>query len=245
MLDRNQFTETLRSVAEIRRTSPMPLSREEIMGYFQDMELTEEQQEMVYAYLQMPPEEEAETENSQEEEILPEEAPEENIYFQMYLEDLKGVKSLDQEELRKSYESLLLGDAKVMEKISETWLERILTMARAHGESGDYLGDLIQEGNMGLFLKLTQLLGAGVDRMPSIEEELAEAVEAAISAYEENTLGEDDSENAVLGKVSLLHEAQKVLKEDLGRIPDTKELSEYTKISEEEIADILAMTKEK
>ena len=45
MLDRNSFMETLRSVAEIRRTSTEPLSKEEVLKYFEGMELTEEQYE--------------------------------------------------------------------------------------------------------------------------------------------------------------------------------------------------------
>ena len=38
MLDRNTFMETLRSVAEIRRTSTDPLSKDEILKYFEGME---------------------------------------------------------------------------------------------------------------------------------------------------------------------------------------------------------------
>ena len=47
MLDRNAFMETLRSVAELGRTSTEPLSKEEILKYFEGMELTEEHVEMI------------------------------------------------------------------------------------------------------------------------------------------------------------------------------------------------------
>ena len=56
MLDRNSFMETLRAVAELCRTSTEPLSKEEILKHFDDIELTEEQVEMIYQYLQLPPE---------------------------------------------------------------------------------------------------------------------------------------------------------------------------------------------
>ena len=39
MLDRNTFMETLRAVAEVCRTSTDPLSKEEILNYFEGMEL--------------------------------------------------------------------------------------------------------------------------------------------------------------------------------------------------------------
>ena len=56
MLDRSSFMETLRAVAEVTRTSAEPLAKEEILKYFEGMELSEEHVEMIYQYLQLPPE---------------------------------------------------------------------------------------------------------------------------------------------------------------------------------------------
>lgn len=55
MVDKITFLETLHSVQEIVKASPEPLTKEEIRGYFQDMELSKEQQEMVYQFLLTPP----------------------------------------------------------------------------------------------------------------------------------------------------------------------------------------------
>ncbi len=54
MVDKALFMETLRSVQELAKASPEPMAREEIQGYFKDMELTEEQQELVYQFFQKP-----------------------------------------------------------------------------------------------------------------------------------------------------------------------------------------------
>ena len=110
MVDQNTFTETIREVAEIIRTSAEPMSREEILGYFKDMELNTEQENMVLEFLLTPHEEpeEEETEESkvdeaaekEEEEAEAEDAqtgkndePEDILpdspMFQMYLEELK------------------------------------------------------------------------------------------------------------------------------------------------------------
>ena len=94
MLDRNTFMETLRAVAEVCRTSTDPLSKNEILNYFEGMELSEEQVEMVYQYLQLPPEVqtgEPETEEEEEQPVVEPEEEEENIYFQMYLDDLESL----------------------------------------------------------------------------------------------------------------------------------------------------------
>ena len=47
MLDQNIFTETIREVSEIMKTSEEGLSREEILKYFDSMELNETQQNML------------------------------------------------------------------------------------------------------------------------------------------------------------------------------------------------------
>ena len=67
MLDKIAFMETLHSVQEVARTSLTPLSKEEIQTYFKDMELTKEQEEMVYQYLLHPQEENSSTEETEPE----------------------------------------------------------------------------------------------------------------------------------------------------------------------------------
>lgn len=54
MIDKIKFMETLRSVAEVAQVAEKPLTREEIISYFDDIELTEEQLTMVFEYLQNP-----------------------------------------------------------------------------------------------------------------------------------------------------------------------------------------------
>lgn len=60
MVDKITFMETLRSVQEIVRTSAQPMSKTEIQTYFKEMDLSEEQQEMIYQYLLQHKEEPAE-----------------------------------------------------------------------------------------------------------------------------------------------------------------------------------------
>lgn len=54
MVDKNLFIETLHEVAEIAKTSQQPLTKEEIRKYFDQMELSAQQEEMIYQYLKLP-----------------------------------------------------------------------------------------------------------------------------------------------------------------------------------------------
>ena len=67
MLDQSVFTETILEVAEIIRTSATPLSKEEILSYFKEMELNEQQENMVLEFL-LTPHEEEETDEAEGEE---------------------------------------------------------------------------------------------------------------------------------------------------------------------------------
>ena len=189
MLDRNAFMETLRSVAEIRRTSTEPLSKEEILKYFEGMELTEEQTEMIYQYLLLPPEvQTAEPEPEEEEEPaqIVEEPEEENIYFKMYLEELEQIEEMSEEEMQAAYKKLLAGDTSVIEAISESWLRSIAELAIPYAAQGANLQDVIQEGNMGLLLKLYDLAAAG--EVAAVDAILEGAVSAAMIAYTEENM---------------------------------------------------------
>ena len=188
MLDRNAFMETLRAVAEVCRTSTEPLSKEEILNYFEGMELTEEHVEMIYQYLQLPPEVQTGEPEPEEEEaqIVEEEPEEENIYFKMYLDDLEQIEEMSDDEMQKAYEKLLAGDADVIGTICESWLGSIAQMAIPYAAQGANLQDVIQEGNMGLLLKLSELVGAG--DVPGVNAILEGAVSAAMIAYTEENL---------------------------------------------------------
>lgn len=188
MLDRTAFMETLRAVAEICKTSATPLPKEEVLKYFEDMELTEEQTEMIYQYLLLPPEvRTAEPEPEEEAPQLPQEdMEEENNYFQMYLDDLEQIEEMSEKEMQESYEKLLSGDTTVIGAISESWLRTIAQLAIPYGEQGANLEDVIQEGNMGLLMKLSELAGAG--EIPAMNEVLEGAVTAAMIAYTEENM---------------------------------------------------------
>ena len=252
MLDQNIFTETIREVSEIMKTSEEGLSREEILKYFDSMELNETQQNMVLDYLLKPQEEnEEEMEESGEEiedeiETEAEESAEgktnklpNSPVFQMYLEEISGLTVCTDEELEDLYEDLLDGKAEAIQKISDSWMMRILEHAKELSIAEEDFSDVIQEGNMALFIKLSELCDSGspVD----VDAVLEETVLNGMKAYIQELTGEDDVENAMVGKATLVNEARKYLMEENGQEPSVGELAAYTRMTEKELSDILDM----
>lgn len=267
MVDKVTFMETLHSVQEIAKASPGQMTREEISGYFQDMDLSQEQQEMIYQFLLAPQEGAAEEAGckgrgtdsraggkirAKTQAASPNPAGRsQNPYFGMYLREISAVPVLSKEQQNVLYQRLLSGEGEAMEEISHQWLKKIIRIAREYATQRAFLEDLVQEGNISLLLGLGQLKGKasgyGMDgggclakeNQKRLERQLEEFVREGMERYCEELDGEADGENTILAKVGLIHEARKALAEENGTDPTVRELCEYTRLSQEEIADIL------
>lgn len=158
--------------------------------------------------------------------------------FRMYLEEVGGISLCTPEELQKLYGQLSEGDDGVIGRISENWMHRILEQVKRLSVAAEDFSDVVQEGNMALFMKLSELCGSNT-APTDVEAMLDRAVEAAMKGYIDEITGEDDVENAVVGKVTLVNEARKYLMEQNGQEPSIRELAKYTKMSASELRDML------
>ena len=189
MLDQSLFTETIHEVSEIIRVSQGNMTREEILGYFKDMDLKEEQQQMVLDFLLKPhPEDEQIAENAEDAQENNSESGEDETddekkaayqtetldaadteknneaahtgVFQMYLDELNELSTYSKEKQEEMYKALLAGDESVINDITNCWLPVVLENAKKLTESNDpdRLQDVVQEGNMALFMRLTNFV---------------------------------------------------------------------------------------
>lgn len=245
MTDQNTFMETIKNVAEIIKMSEKPMSEAEMLQYFDDMELNEEQKMLVLDYLMNPTDEEETRLLAADEGELPDgkeiedgvENPSlQSKVFSMYLEELAFLPQYTEKEKEELYKKLLQGEEKTIETLSAVWLKKVLTIAKTYIEPKLNVEDLVQEGNMALFIKLQELCGSKAKA--DVEKLLEEAVEKGIMDYVSEVNGERELENTVLGKIGLVNEARKLLAEEKGQVPTIEELSEYTKIPVEELEDI-------
>ena len=169
-------------------------------------------------------------------------------HFQMYLDEVEGLKQLADSEEKELYRRLLSGDVAVIEDISHQWLKRVVAIAEEYKGRGVLLDDLVQEGNIGLLLGLNVLSkgqesdsGREQVTVADVPELLRGAVRESMEQYFSEECGEDQENETIIGKVALVHQAQEYLTKEKGEKPSLRELSEYTKIPVEEIKDIFSL----
>ena len=159
--------------------------------------------------------------------------------FQMYLEEISSLPVYSETKIEEMYQKLLAGDESVIHTISDSWMIKVLELAKKLAVSSEGFEDVIQEGNMALFLKLTELCGS--QEKTDVEAELQNAVEEAMKSSILAEEGEDEDEKAMVGKLALVNEAKKYLADEKGREATLSELAEYTQLTEEELSDILLL----
>ena len=88
------------------------------------------------------------------------------------------------------------------------------------------------------------LTAAGKETLGFFKDKITDGIESDVKSFFTDNKLEFRQENSILAKVSLVHEAKEALAKKIGMEPSIRQLAEYTKISEEEISDIVSLAKE-
>lgn len=215
-----QFREKLNGILELGKEKHHVLTMEDVEKYFEEDALSEEQMELVYDYLL-----------SQKiavagyvkkgGTVLEEKrfSKEEEAYLETYLEEM----------------SVLIPQNKKEEKLKQ-YFPKVVEIAKELHNSELFIGDLIQEGNIGLMLVLENIEAGEVEILEGIRQMMQLLVE------EQEEVKHQD--NKMVEKVKFLDESLKNLTEDLGRKPTLEELADYMEMTEDDVNDIIRLTGE-
>lgn len=235
-MDQSEFLRQCKDLVEYARAKDSKLSKTEVRDYFSEMNLKEEQLDSVYSYLA---EHNVEIRgvSSVKEQTLTET---DSLYLKLYKKELRNLPTRTKEEIEAFYRALGDGDECMIHKVIECHLKRVITLAEKYKNRGVLLEDLIQEGNLELISCANHLLGK--KNISSYQKEIDRAVKARLISLVDEAMEGMGVENTILAKTNLLHEATKVLAEENGTVADIHELAQYTKMSEEEIKNIIELS---
>lgn len=173
---------------------------------------------------------------------------EEASYIKMYLEDLEAISPMVDGEMDMLINSLRKGNRSAKERLLELHLGEVVNIARSYKGKGIFVGDLIQEGNIGLMTALEEIC-TGANRVPT--ESIPDTLEYIVNRIRESMEfviheQQDDKilENRIVEKINFISSCMKDLAEEFGREATLDELVKFTNLEKLEIADIMELAKD-
>ena len=242
MKDKAEFLKKLNDLVAVVREKGNQITVDEVKTYFSGMDLNEEQIELVFDYLlaqkvvvkgyikmDMPTTEETQLVLTEDEEA----------YLKEYQEDLKAFKAVTEQEREELFAKMIKGDSHAKNRIVENYLQDVIGIAKEMYHPEIFLGDLIQEGNVGLILG-TEMVTDAETAHQTITEQIRQSIQMLIEEHTELS----SRDKKMVEKVAMLDESIKTLTEELGRKVTIDELAVYMGMTEDEIDDILKLTGE-
>ena len=169
-----------------------------------------------------------------------------NMYQEELNEALADLEDIDQVLL-----AFLQGEEGARNELITLRLPSVVEMAKNYEKRKVSIDDLIAEGNVGLVAGIEKLYQNKEDyfkdtiiNKKKFFEDLNSEIQQAIENFIDETTESKDWEDAILAKTNLLNEAAKYMTEEIGRVPTIDELSDYTKISREEINNLRGLSED-
>ena len=222
---RIEFREKLSGILKMAEENGCQITIDEVECYFEEKHLSKEQIELVFDYLL-----------AQKKAAFTEE---EQRYLKEYMKDIGGIREADEEEREALFEKVLEGDALAKSRLVEIYLPEVVEIAKQLYHPEVFLGDLVQEGNVGLILGVDM-----IDDLDKAHDVIRREIRQAIQMLIEEQTELKNRDKKMVEKVNTLDESIQALTEELGRKGTIEELAVYMGMSEEEVEDILRLTGE-
>lgn len=232
------FNEALTSLVDFASANGNQVTLDDIKVYFSNIIEDENQYKFILEYLNSCKIKVEGFDNADFSTASPSnglESEEELAFIEMYMSELDSIVPASQEELNTLLEKHISGDSSVDDRIIECNLTLVATIAKDYTGQGVTMGDLIQEGNIGLIM--------GLSRYDNINENFNNFITKSIKDALDNVVNDQINSSRVgdhlANKLNRLDEVTKDLSEKLGRVPEIEELAQALNISKDEVETLL------
>ncbi len=230
-----EFARTLEEVRKKARAQQNFITKTEVEEAFSALSLSEQQMEMVFAYLRQNKigvDEPADVDAYLEEE--------ERNYLDTYLDALQAIPKVTDGEREAITLSAMAGDADAVRRLTELMLPEVPQIAKLYTGQGVGLEDLIGEGNVALSLGVT-MLGA-LEHADEAQGMLIRMMMDAMEECIETSAAEEKSDQKIADKVNRVADAANALREELRRAVTVEELMEESGLSRKAIVDAVRIS---
>ncbi len=242
MGDKNKFLEDLTTFVKIAKTNHNRTTKQEIRDYFADLNLEEGQRAMIYRYVtdqgvfiedyELWDEPISEEEYREEDQV-------ESAIVKIYMEELKDKNELSPDQEQFVARKMLDGDKEARKLLIESNLTLVTKIAKEYKSQSLPMGDLIQEGNIGLIMGADDYeLSTGVTFHDFVSEAIRKAIEDALVEDSRETI----SAKKVASRANELSELATEMAKELEREATPSELAERMGITEDQVRQIMKIS---
>lgn len=235
---RAEFMEQLQELVRLARENQNSIRVDEVEDFFGTEGLSQEQMTLVFDYLLAQKITVKGYVKLQEEQAL-ELTEEEQAYLQAYEQEIGAIAKEKEGERQDLFAAALRGEEQAKRRLMELYLPEVVAIAREMNHEAVFLGDLIQEGNLGVVIA-TEMIPDAETGHEFMRSQIRQAMQMLIE--EQQDLKQRDKK--MVEKVSALDEAITELTEELGRKVSIDELALHMGLTEAEIDDIMKLAGE-
>ena len=239
MSEKTAFLEKLSGLLKLAQGQGNEISIDEVKAYFSEDALTEEQVELVFEYLMAQKVSVKGYVKLGAEEEKTEFTEEEKAYLEEYEHELKAIPEAKEGEREHLVTRILQGDETAKVRLIELYMGQVVMMAKQMHQPEVFLGDLIQEGNLGVVLGVEMLTD-----LQTADEVIQGQIRQSMQLLLEEQTELSNRDKKMVEKVQALDESIQTLTEELGRKVTIDELAVYMGLEVEEIEDILKLAGE-
>lgn len=156
-------------------------------------------------------------------------------FVNMYMAEMDSIPPVSDEEKKRLVKDLLNGDTSVVNRIIESKLKDVAEIASTYRGKGVSFGDLIQEGNIGLMVAISDYN----DNLGDFDEYINKCIINTIKSTINDEINSDRIGQHLADKLNQLDKATKTLSEKLGHVPEISELSKEMGLDEDEVSILL------
>lgn len=211
-----QFQEKLNQLLDMCKACENEVEKEEVEKFFEEECFSDEQMRLVYDYLLS-----------------------QKILVKGYLKEIEVAEEI-QEKFTQEEIDFLSKYQEEMQMLPQTdpmyrLLPQVVEMAKTLYHEEIFIGDLIQEGSLGILLLMNE---------EANEERLLQAARESMQAFIESQTEVRIQDQKMADKVNELDDKIKKMTEEMGRKVSVEELAQLLEIAEEEIEDIVRLAGE-
>ncbi len=166
------------------------------------------------------------------------ESDEEKMFVEMYLDEVKDLNKITDEEIDKLVERVLSKDKEAVNALCEAYLPMVVEISKDYNSSGLKHSDIIAIGNLGLFEAIMFLQNHPSNMDIFITDVIRYSIEKAIN----QEIGASRVFTHITDRANMVSNATTHLAEKLGREATIEEVCEYTNLSEDVVREVMKMS---